>query len=154
MNLYVNRRNGENPDGKNDPDHAAPCPICGWAKTNVCLSCHLALGFTKEGRKITECSHCGADVRRIPLPRIADPRVEELEKRIVVALKCLDELVVIVMQRIALMSRIDEEDLVEAFGMGIEEFQSDTSSQADFPIKEAQRLGKNQRNVNPSQAET
>jgi hypothetical protein len=102
-------------DWDTDPDILAPCPTCGWTKTNKCLSCHQLVWPLHEGEEVTLCCHCHADVRRIPFR--ADRGAEEFERRLSLAVKCLDELVILVMGRIAVVSRIDAEDLIEASGM-------------------------------------
>jgi len=43
---------------------------------------------------------------------------EDREKRLAAAVKCLDELIIIIMERIAAQSRIDEEELASACQAG------------------------------------
>jgi hypothetical protein len=105
MDLYCDRRLGQV-----KPDAAAPCPICGWAKTDWCAKCRTTI--EDLGPNGTFCEHCGADLKKAPL--VIDRAAEDRQKRLAMAVKCLDELIIIVMERIAAESRIDEEELASA----------------------------------------
>jgi len=47
-------------------------------------------------------------------PIVTDPNALERQKRLDKAVKCLDELIIIIMERIAARHRIDEEELASA----------------------------------------
>ena len=65
-----------------------------------------------DSGNLSTCELCGTDLKTPPI--VADPDAVQRQERLDAAVKCLDELIVIVMERIAVQHRIDEEDLAEA----------------------------------------
>jgi hypothetical protein len=107
MDLCCDRRNGQH-----EPQVTAPCPICGWKKTDWCPHCHCSINETPLGTSVPRCDLCGADLKGTPIT--INPNAIEQQKRLDDAVKCLDELIIIIMERIAAQHRIDEEELASA----------------------------------------
>jgi hypothetical protein len=68
----------------------------------------------------TSCSSCGADVRRIR-PPVVSREAEERERRIAIALRGLEELTLLVMEKVAAQAGITQEQLAEACEEGTNE---------------------------------
>lgn len=92
-----------------------PCSRCCSPLLTACQSCHTETIEEGVGGGFTSCSFCGADVRRLP-PPVVDREAEKRERRITIALMCLDELIVLVMQKVAAQAGITLEELAEACG--------------------------------------
>jgi hypothetical protein len=105
MDLCCDRRMGQV-----EPQVTAPCPICGWKKTDWCPRCRCSINETPLETSPPRCDLCGADLKETPV--ITDLDATERQKRLDDAVKCLDQLIVIIMERVAVQHRIDEEELV------------------------------------------
>ena|SRR6202035_4939141 len=114
MDLWFDRRNGNSAD---EPDKDAPCPLCGSNKTDWCPRCYCLINELEPSGAITRCHNCGADLRTTAPPPITHHLAEDLKRRMALAVKCLDELVVLLMERIAAKARITDEELIQACSM-------------------------------------
>jgi hypothetical protein len=97
-----------------------PCPQCCSKLVSACQSCHREIFEEGVDGGYTQCYFCGADVRRLP-PPIVDDEAEGRERRIAIACATLDEVVLLVMQKVAAQAGITQEELAEACEGGTED---------------------------------
>jgi len=102
-----------------DCGNTTRCPRCRSKTLTACQSCRKEI--TEEGvdGKFTMCNFCDHDVRRAPPPTV-DRAAEEQERRTEIAVKRLEELILLVMEKVAAEAGITQEDLAEAFEAGTE----------------------------------
>jgi hypothetical protein len=107
VDLITDARNGEPVTVP-----VTPCPICRWDMTDSCGHCRQSIYYPGPDGTLAQCQNCRGNRRG--RPTIPDLTGERREKRLQAAVVCLDELIVIVMERLAANSQIDVEDLASA----------------------------------------